>query len=216
MSYAKIRLEDYLTTIYRLEEALGIARIKELSSELGVSPATASKVIKKLEEKGLVTREKYHYIKLTDKGRGLAEAIIRKHRIAELFLSKILDFNDYEAHYYAHYFEHLPDTIIERIHRLLEYPSACPHGNPLPGTNYTEKGEFIRLSEASEGSKCTVKRLLGELRDVLKYIVSASIKVNTSLTILSKSSDSIQVSIENTKEVTIPTRIAYYILVKCE
>lgn len=215
MKSAKSRVEDYLTTIYRLEEALGIAKITDISRELGVSSATVSKVIGNLEKKGLVIREKYHYVTLTSTGRQLAESIIRKHRIAELFLSNILGFDDYESHYYAHHLEHLPDVIIERIYWLLGSPLTCPHGNPLPGTERGEKEELLSLNLALPGAVCTVKRLLGEFREVLEYARNESIKVGSVLSIISRRPESIIVKHGDQDLKEIPLRVASLILVLC-
>ncbi|MEM4224344.1 MAG: metal-dependent transcriptional regulator [Desulfurococcaceae archaeon] len=216
MLFSKSRVEDYLTTIYRLEEAQGVAKITDISRELGVSSATVSKVIGNLEKKGLVVREKYHYVALTSTGKQLAEVIIRKHRIAELFLSSILGFNDYDAHYYAHYLEHLPDVIIERIYQLLGSPVMCPHGNPLPGLkNYHADERLITLSTAQPGALCTVKRLLGELRDVLEFARSGTVRVGTVITVVSSKPESIVVRIGEQDVKEVPLRVASLILVSC-
>ncbi|MEM2024730.1 MAG: metal-dependent transcriptional regulator [Desulfurococcaceae archaeon] len=126
------RYEDYLVTIYRLEEALGEAKTSDIARELKVSPATVSKVIRQLESKGFVKREKYHYVKLIGRGRKIAELVVRKHRIAEVFLSNILGFNELDSHSYAHYLEHLPDVVIEKLYAYTNYPQYCPHGNDIP------------------------------------------------------------------------------------
>lgn len=209
------RLEDYLTTIYRLEEALGVAKITDISRELEVSPASASKVVKRLESKGLVTRKKYHYVTLTDAGRKLAESIIRKHRIAEQFLSQMLGFDDYSSHVYAHYLEHVPEVVIEKLHQVLGFPSMCPHGNPLPGTQVSEDNS-TRLSVVKEGSKCVVVRLLGELRELLEFIRRTPVRVGSVLSITARSQNSVVVRVEDRGElIDIPLRIARLIMVRC-
>lgn len=205
------RIEDYLTTIYRLEEALGEAKTSDISRELGVSNATVSKIISRLESRGLVIREKYHRVTLTEKGREIAREIIRRHRIAELFLAKILGFNDRDAHYYAHYLEHLPSEIIERIYEYLGKPSTCPHGNPVVDYELKKK---TTLSEAPDNKTCIVKRLLGELRIVLEYASENSIRVGSSIKILGKDSDTIIIELSN-REIQVPRRIARLIVVEC-
>ena len=79
-------VEDYLVTIYRLEEAFGMARTTIIAKELNVKPGTVSKIVSKLELKGLVERTKYRGVKLTKEGRRIAEKIVWKHRIIERFL----------------------------------------------------------------------------------------------------------------------------------
>lgn len=208
------RVEDYLTTIYRLEEALGIARTTDISRELGVTPATVSKVIKKLEEKNFVKRVRYKYVTLTDDGRKLAEQIIRKHRISEVFLVKILGFNDVEAHMYAHYLEHLPDVVIERAFEVIGKPSMCPHGNPIPGVE-RYKEELETLSTADIHQKCVVQRIAGEFVNILTYLHSLGIRIGSSITITRRGQRYVFVELENGSSIELPIYIARYIYVKC-
>lgn len=126
-------LEDYLKAIYRLEEVFGLAKTTDIARELKVSPSTVSKTLKQLEQAGLVIRELYEGAKLTDKGKKLAEIILRKHRIAETFLHNFLGFDIVEAHEYAHFLEHMPLEFFDRLWKLMGEPERCPHGNPIPG-----------------------------------------------------------------------------------
>jgi|YelNatPaOPRAMG01_1025707.scaffolds.fasta_scaffold15063_4 DtxR family Mn-dependent transcriptional regulator len=208
------RMEDYLTTIYRLEEALEEARISDISRELRVSPATVSKIIGKLEEKSLVIRVKYKGVKLTEKGRNLAEKIIRKHRIAEVFLLKILGFNEVEAHRYAHHLEHLPDIVVEKIYEAVGKPPVCPHGNRIPGASIAAS-KLTRLINAQPLKTCVVKRIAGEFTDVLEYVYNAGIKVNEEIVVLKLTDKSVMVKLSNDSRHEIPTYIARFIYVEC-
>lgn len=208
------RIEDYLTTIYRFEEALGVARTTDISKELGVTPATVSKIIKKLEERNLVKRVKYKHITLTASGRRLAEQIIRKHRISETFLVKMLGFNEFEAHIYAHYLEHLPDVIIEKIFDLVGKPSRCPHGNPIPGSEEGED-ELTSLSFVNKGVECVVKRIAGEFTGILEFIHSLGIKMGRKLDIIERNQRHIIIELEDSSCIRLPNYLAKYIFVKC-
>lgn len=210
-----LRLEDYLTTIYRLEEALGEARITDISQELSVRPATASKIIAKLEEKGYVKRAKYKNITLTPTGKEIAEKIIRKHRIAEVFLSRVLGFNELESHVYAHSLEHLPDVVIERIYETLDKPTLCPHGNPIPGEP-VEKSTSINILEAEIGQNCVVSRIAGEFTSILQYLYNHRVKHGAKIRIVDKTNVSIHVATETGSILEIPFRIARFIRVYCE
>ena len=215
MQIYKARNEDYLTTIYRLREAFGFVRISDIAYELSVRPATVSKVISRLEKRGLVSREKYHYVYLTEAGEEVAERIIRKHRISENFLSKILGFDEYESHYYAHYLEHLPDEVIERIYELLGRPDKCPHGNPLPREKIESETKLIKLSKAETGSRCVIKRLVGELRRVLEFAKNHSIKIGDEITIISSSGGVVIISLRNNSRIEVPLEVSELILVEC-
>jgi len=177
-------VEDYLTTIYRLEEIYGYAKTTHIAKELNVKPATVTKVINKLVNKGLVTRVKYRGMKLTKKGRVIAEKIIRKHRILEVFLSDFLGFNLYESHRLAHQLEHMPDKLVERIYEKLGKPSLCPHGNLIPGAEGGELPKAISLWEATEGKCYKVLRIAGELNYVLSKLNDIGIDIGTVIKLL--------------------------------
>ncbi len=164
-----IRVEDYLTTIYRLQEVYGHAKTTNISRELNVRPATVSKVINYLKRKGLVDRVKYRGVTLTGKGREVAEEVVRRHRIAETFLAVFLGFDIYEAHLYAHHFEHLPKEVIERIYERMSRPTTCPHGNYIPGV-MAGATVGVKLTEVDEGRQYVVVRIAGELIKPLKML----------------------------------------------
>lgn len=209
------RLEDYLTTIYRFEEVFGYAKTTELSRELKISPATVSKVIRKLEENRYVTRIKYRRIQLTNLGRDIARRIIRKHRIAEFFLYKVLGFNELESHRYAHYMEHLPDEIVEKIYDLIGKPHTCPHGNPVPGVEVAETTSLIDLASIETSSICVIKKLAGEFIEVLEFAHSIGLRIGDRVKILYRSNRQIDISIDDRSTVNIPVHIARYIYVYC-
>lgn len=208
------RFEDYLTTIYRLEESLGEARVIDIAQELSIRPATVSKTISRLESKGLVKREEYKRITLTPIGRAIAEKIIRKHRIAEIFLARFLGFNDLESHTYAHLLEHLPDVILERLHERLGRPNTCPHGNPVPGER-RQVSTGLSILEASIGLECIVSRIAGEFTSVLEYIYKTGLRHGVKVRIIDKNTTSIRLAKESGEEVELPTRIARFIHVYC-
>jgi len=177
-----IGLEDYLTTIFRLLEVYGYAKTTLISKELGVKPATVSKVLKYLEVKGFVKRVKYRGVTLTNKGLELVKPVIRKHRIAEFFLSEFLGFDLYYTHLYAHEFEHLPDDVLEKIYLKLGSPTTCPHGNLIDVSSTSLAG--VKLSTVNEGSKVEVIRVAGELTYVLKELQRLGIKLGTVVSVV--------------------------------
>lgn len=212
--YSKPRTEDYLATIYRLEESIGFAKITDISRELGVTPATVSKIIKKLKEKNLVKWVKYRYVELTNEGRKMAEQIIRRHRIAEAFLFRVLGFNEIESHQYAHYLEHLPDVIIERMFIAIGKPSKCPHGNTIPG-GMVEHEDLVSLVNAKVGQICIVKRISGEFIKVLTYLHNVGIRVNRSIEIIGYSDEGVMLKLDNDESIEIPIYFARFVFVKC-
>jgi len=179
-------LEDYMVTIYRLEEVFGAAKTTCIAKELNVKPATVTKVVKRLEDKGLVKRIKYYSIILTDEGRRIAESIIRRHRILEAFLKDYLGFNNYESHSLAHKLEHMPSILIERIYERLGKPSLCPHGNPIPGAKANIL-ECISLNDAEENKSYVIVRVAGELRSTIKTLKTYNLDVGSKVKVLEKS-----------------------------
>lgn len=212
--YSRPRTEDYLATIYRLEESVGFAKITDISRELGVTPATVSKVIKKLKERNLVKWVKYRYVELTCEGRKMAEQIIRRHRIAEAFLFRILGFNEIESHHYAHYLEHLPEVVIERMFIVSGKPNRCPHGNTIPG-GVVESEDLVSLANARIGQICVVKRIAGEFTKVLTYLHNVGIRINESIKILGYSDKGVLLKLDNDVDIEIPVYFARFVFVRC-
>ncbi|MEM1613092.1 MAG: metal-dependent transcriptional regulator [Desulfurococcaceae archaeon] len=213
----RARLEDYLTTIYRLEEAFGSARITDISRELKVSPATVSKIIRKMEDGDLVRRERYRYVKLTSTGKRIAEEIVRKHRIAEVFLLKVLGFNELESHLYAHHLEHLPDIIIERMFTIVSKPALCPHGNSIPGViGKREIEELMNLNSTRKGQICTIKKIAGEFAEVLEYIYNAGMRVFDPIVIVEHASEGVVVELKDKRRIEVPSYYARFVYVSCK
>ena len=184
----KSNREDYIAVIYRLHEVYGSAKLSDISRELGVKPATTSKVLSQLEKSGLVKKYKYRKVVLTEMGEKIAVRIIRKHRISEVFLAHKLSVDIFDTHYYAHYLEHLPDELIERIYILLGFPQKCPHGNIIPDAERDKDmmlAEYIRLSEATRGTY-RVERIAGELSSILPVLKELQLKPNTIIEVLAQ------------------------------
>src|SRR5690606_7597661 len=102
---------------------------------LEVSRPAVSEMMRRLEHEGLITTA--GGIQLTDAGIVLAERVVRRHRLAERFLTDILQLSWAEAHHEAGRWEHVMSTSVEQaMDRLLGSPTTCPHGNPIPGSSY--------------------------------------------------------------------------------
>ncbi|MDQ3570356.1 MAG: metal-dependent transcriptional regulator [Actinomycetota bacterium] len=127
---------ETLKAIYRLAGPAGAtagAHTGDLAHALGVSPGTTTATIKRLADRGLVEHKPYRGVLLTRDGRRAAVAAIRRHRIAERFLSDMLGYPWSEADRLATTFEHeLPQEVEERLYVALHRPTTCPHGFPIP------------------------------------------------------------------------------------
>src|SRR6056297_341641 len=118
-------------------------------------------------------------IRLTDKGRRLGERVVRRHRLAEVFLTDVLKLSWAEAHHEAGKWEHIMSDSVERaMNDLLGEPTTCPHGNPIPGSNY-EAPDAEPLAAINVGTPFTVRRITEELEfapGLLEFLEESAIQ----------------------------------------
>jgi DtxR family Mn-dependent transcriptional regulator len=164
--------EEYLETIYRLENKVGFARTMELARELGVVPGSITNTIENLERKGLVIHEPYKGVKLTEDGKKIASHILRRHRLAERLLTDFLHLDWSEVHDPACKLEHaLSPEIIKPLEKALGHPKTCPHGNPIPtkcGGILEEK--TIALTEVDPRTSVVIVKITEEKAEILKHL----------------------------------------------
>ena len=154
--------EEYCETIFELaEDDLDVIQAR-IADRLEVSRPAVSEMVKRLEKEGLVTSDD-HVILLTDDGRELATSVVRRHRLAERFLTDVLGLSWTEAHHEAGRWEHVISPAVKvALDRLLGQPTTCPHGNPIPGSSYSEP-DTRHLSDVGVGESFTVSRIPEEL-----------------------------------------------------
>ena len=153
--------EEYCETIYELaEDDVDVIQAR-IAERMGISRPAVSEMIKRLEHEGLVEID--GKIRLSAEGRTLAEQVVRRHRLAERFLTDILGLSWAEAHHEAGKWEHVISESVElAIDRVLGAPTTCPHGNPIPGSSYAAP-DAHPLSALSVGASFTVSRIPEEL-----------------------------------------------------
>ncbi|MGY4383783.1 DtxR family Mn-dependent transcriptional regulator [Pedobacter sp. UYP24] len=178
--------ENYLKALFKLSsqnEEKPEAGTNEMAAYLGVKPATATDMLKKLKEKGLVSYEKYGKIKLTDSGRQNGIAILRKHRLWETFLYEKLDFSWDEVHEVAEQLEHIQSSkLVNKLEEFLNFPEFDPHGDPIPNSN-GEMPLVIKtlLSELKPGETCKVVAVKDTSTPFLQYLEKLHITIGTEL-----------------------------------
>jgi DtxR family Mn-dependent transcriptional regulator len=164
--------EEYLEAIYRLERKKGFARTMEIARKLKVVPGSVTNTIELLEERGLIIHEPYKGVRLTEKGRRLASAVLRRHRLAERLLTDILHMDWSQVHEAACKLEHaLSPEIIKSLEKVLRHPKTCPHGNPIPtkcGGIFEEKTEA--LSELDAKMRGIIFKIVEEKTEVLQQL----------------------------------------------
>jgi len=183
--------EEYCEAIWELAEddiAVIQARIAE---RLEVSRPAVSEMIRKLDSEGLVESAGTK-IALTKDGKRLAEQVVRRHRLAERFLTDILHLSWAEAHQEAGKWEHVISDNVERaIDRLLGSPTTCPHGNPIPGSDY-DAPVTVALSSVGVGTGFVVSRIPEELEftpGLLEFLESADVVPGSGGTVTASSPD---------------------------
>ena len=133
------------------------ARTGDLAAALGVSPATATTMVKRLVDQGLVSHLPYKGVALTDIGRKVAVAVVRRHRITERFLADLLGYSWAEADRLAPQFEHdLPQEVEDRLFDALGRPTTCPHGFPIPGLGSDGEPQMSQLYDLDPGQTAVV------------------------------------------------------------
>ena len=131
-------VENYLKAIYHGQSALRrdqrqLVPMGSVAVALGVTPGTATTMVKTLAESGLAEYEPYSGVLLTAAGERLAGLVLRRHRLVELFLVTVMGMSWTEVHEEAEQLEHVvSDRLIERIDEMLGHPTHDPHGDPIP------------------------------------------------------------------------------------
>ena len=163
MADATVAEEEYLQTIFWLQEAglpmtgANVARAMQLSAP------TVHEMVGRLERDGYITRAADKAISFTDSGREHAETVVRRHRLIERFLTDVLGLSWAEAHAEAGKWEHVISNSVESaLRRVLNDPTTCPHGNPIPGADYVAPDTML-LREVAVGDEFTISRIPEEL-----------------------------------------------------
>ena len=169
--------EEYCECIFELEEDDVDVIQARIVERLAVSRPAVSEMIKRLETEKLIDVE-HNAIRLTDTGASLAQQVVRRHRLAERFLTDVLGLSWAEAHHEAGRWEHVMSIKVEvAMDRLLGSPTTCPHGNPIPGSHY-EAPDSRRLVDLAIGDAFTISRIPEELEftpGLLDFLEGASL-----------------------------------------
>jgi DtxR family Mn-dependent transcriptional regulator len=173
---ANLAFAQYCEAIFELKEDDVDVIQARIAERLGVSRPAVSEMVRRLESERLITLS--GRIELTERGQRLAESVVRRHRLAERMLTDILGLSWAEAHIEASRWEQVISPAVESaINRLLDTPTTCPHGNPIPGSGYLPP-DTVQLSDLRAGSNFFVSRIPEELEfspGLLEFLESASI-----------------------------------------
>jgi len=209
--------ENYIKSLYMLSLATGEVYVSDLAKKLAVKQPTVNSMVKKLAAKKIVGYAPYKGITLTEKGKKDALAIIRKHRLAELFLVKVMGLGWEEVHDIAEQLEHVNSPrFYERIDELLNSPKFDPHGEPIPDVNgniFDKKR--AALTEMREGLTVTIAAVTEDQKSFLDHLNAKGLQIGNRVKILKRElfDGSTIVQLKSMKEVVLSHQVAERILV---
>jgi DtxR family Mn-dependent transcriptional regulator len=164
---------EYIEAIYELaEERIPTIRAR-VADWMGVSRASVSEAVDRLLDDGLV-KERGRELVFTARGRSTAETLVRRHRLVEHFLIRIIGLPWHRAHEEAERWERvISDEVEARMTEILDDPPACPHGNPIPGSKHpVDYSRLVSLRDVERGGTVVLRRLTEDLElelDVMRF-----------------------------------------------
>jgi DtxR family transcriptional regulator, Mn-dependent transcriptional regulator len=182
-------VQDYAKAIYSLHERSDEpASTSAIAERLGVSAASASAMVKRLETLGLVRREPYHGVELTAAGERVALEVIRHHRLLELYLAEALGMPWDQVHEEAEVLEHaISPELSELIARKLGNPTHDPHGDPIPTADGEIEARRTRaLSELEDGEGGVFTRVSDSDPEMLRYLSSRGIEPGAQIELMGR------------------------------
>jgi DtxR family transcriptional regulator, Mn-dependent transcriptional regulator len=186
-------VEEYLETIYNMSAENEVVIGARLAEKFRVSPPTVTEMLKRLVRDGYVEMDNKRQVTLTESGNQAAEAVLRRHRLTERFLADMLGMQWHQVHEEAGRLEHfISGAVEERVIASLNYPTTCPHGNPIPGSvpnarAYLKDQGAVRLSTVAPGEKATILLISEVVEDeeaLILYLHEKGLTPGTRLIVL--------------------------------
>jgi DtxR family Mn-dependent transcriptional regulator len=179
-------MQDYLKTIYELQEVGERVTNSAIAQWLGIAPASVTHMMKRLAKLELVNHEPYSGFKLTLRGKRLALKIVRNHRLIEVFLTEVLDIPWDRVHTEAHQLEHaISEYLADRMASHLEDPVVDPHGRPIPARNgKVDRQTIKKLAAIKPGQLALIASVDDENPELLRYLGQLGLYPNTTVKVL--------------------------------
>ncbi len=181
-------VENYIKTVYTLQFEQGEGGkvgMGDLATALRITPGTATTMVKSLAKTGLLRYFPRIGVQLTDQGEELALLVLRRHRLVELFLVKVLGMDWHEIHEEAEALEHvISDRVLERIDALLGRPELDPHGDPIPSaTGAIAQRDLQPLADCQPGQSVRIGRIENQEEAFLQYLETNALTPGRLLTV---------------------------------
>jgi DtxR family Mn-dependent transcriptional regulator len=219
MESVSITEENYLKAIFKIGEREGQAvSNKAISLAMETSPASVTSMLNHLGDNGYVNYQSRKGVTLTPKGQKIAIALVRKHRLWEVFLMEKLHFSWDEVHHMAEELEHINSAeLVERLDKFLGYPKFDPHGDPIPDANgnMTQR-EQILLSETKVATTATVTGVNEHSSAFLQYLDRLGLSLGTTLKVIEKFAfdESIRVELVDGQQQILTDKVSQNLFVK--
>ena len=209
-------VENYLKAIYLGESQLPAGErllpMGQLASALSVAPGTATTMVKALAESGLVEYEPYNGVRLSPAGEKLAALVLRRHRLIELFLVRVMGLGWHEVHDEAEQLEHVvSDRLIERIDEMLGRPEVDPHGDPIPTADgHVPRSDSDTLLTCPIREPMVVTRVTDQDAAFLRFIEQHQLMPGAAIEVEARDevSDSVRLRGRSDQRITIGMRAA--------
>ena len=217
-------VENYLKAIYQGQVALTgqerLVPMGQVASAVGVTPGTATTMVKALAEAGLAEYEPYSGVRLTTAGEKLAGLVLRRHRLVELFLVQVMGMSWAEVHDEAEQLEHVvSERLIERIDEMLGRPKHDPHGDPIPNPEGTITPlQLDTLLTCPIGTPLKVTRIADQDPSFLRFIEDNDLKPGQRVEVEARdaAADSVRLRGTDRRAITIGARAASKLLVEVD
>jgi DtxR family Mn-dependent transcriptional regulator len=179
-------ISRYLEAIFYIDAEGEHVKAARLADWLGVSQPTAGATLQRMVRDGLVQISASKDVSLTTRGRKAAASVVRRHRVAERWLTDVIGLDWLTADEEAGRLEHaLSDRVTDRLYRLLGEPRTCPHGNPIPGARGDGKAERA-LRDLPPGTQSRVRRVSEvaehETPQLLNFLESSGLRLGVAVT----------------------------------
>lgn len=183
-------VEKYLKTIYEIQQHDARVKTTTLAQTLGVTAGSVTDMIKRLStvRPKLVSHELHKGVALTPRGKKVALSVIRRHRLLETFLNRVLGFSWDEVHDEAENLEHhISDRLTDAIAEYLNHPQYDPHGDPIPEKDGKVKADDYRsLASTPVGESVRIARVHHNDAELLRYLDQLEIRLETIVTVVEK------------------------------
>jgi DtxR family Mn-dependent transcriptional regulator len=180
-------MQRYAAEIYRLQEEQEVVPLASVAEHVDASIQAVSRMVKRLKTEGYLTQRMYRGVRLTPEGERIAMPAIRRHRLSEVFLVKVMGYDWAEAHELTEILVlGVNEELEDRIDSLSGFPKRCPHGEPIPDRN----GEMPTVRDQplvglNSGVDVTISRVRTHNMDKLRYFAELGLVPGRQFSLLS-------------------------------